>query len=162
MKKLAGIPAPAIAGVIRERTAGAAIATVVAQAISVMISLLILRRRGLPFQFDRSDLRFQENTIRKVTSLGVPIALQDLLVGISFLVLLAIVLVHWIMAGKPMAKVNWKKAGKIAYCAAALLVLGTGMAMIMAFEGLMIPGIIVGVVGIVLGLGIIPIYKGLK
>ena len=82
--------------------------------------------------------------------------------ALGALVLLAIVLVHWIMAGKPMAKVNWKKAGKIAYCAAALLVLGTGMAMIMAFEGLMIPGIIVGVVGIVLVLGIIPIYKGLK
>ena len=72
-------------------TAGAAIATVVAQAISVIISMFILRRRGLPFQFDRTDLRFQGDVIRKVTSLGVPIALQDLLVGISFLVLLAIV-----------------------------------------------------------------------
>lgn len=82
--------------------------------------------------------------------------------ALGALVLLAIVLVHWIMAGKPMAKFNWKKAGKIAYCAAALLVLGSGMAMIMAFEGLMIPGIIVGIVGIVLVLGIIPIYQGLK
>jgi len=78
------------------------------------------------------------------------------------LVLLTIALVRWIMAGKPMAKVNWNKVGKIAYCAAALLVLGTGMAMIMAFEGLMIPGIIVGIVGIVLCLGIIPVFKGLK
>lgn len=76
--------------------------------------------------------------------------------------LLAIALVRWIMAGKPMAKINWSKVGKVAYCAAALLVLGTGMAMIMAFEGLMIPGIIVGIVGIVLGLGMIPVFKGLK
>lgn len=72
-------------------TAGAAIATVAAQMISVIISLLILRRRGLPFQVERSDLRFDGSIIRKVTALGVPIALQDLLVGISFLVLLAIV-----------------------------------------------------------------------
>ena len=82
--------------------------------------------------------------------------------ALGALVLLAIALVRWIMAGKPMAKVNWIKVGKIAYCVAALLVLGTGMAMIMAFEGLMIPGIIVGIVGIVLALGMIPVFKGLK
>ena len=72
-------------------TAGAAMATVAAQMISVVLSLLILRRRELPFQVDRSDLRFNSRIIRKVTALGVPIALQDFLVGISFLVLLAIV-----------------------------------------------------------------------
>ena len=82
--------------------------------------------------------------------------------ALGALVLLAIALVRWIMAGKPMAKVNWNKVGKIAYCVAALLVLGTGMAMIMAFEGMLIPGIIVGIVGIVLGLGMIPVFKGLK
>lgn len=82
--------------------------------------------------------------------------------ALGALVLLAIALVRWIMAGKPVAKVNWNKVGKIAYCVAALLVLGTGMAMIMAFDGLMIPGIIVGIVGIVLGLGMIPVFKGLK
>ncbi len=72
-------------------TAGAAVATVAAQMISVVISLLILRKNGLPFQMDRTDLRFNSSIIRKVTALGVPIALQDFLVGISFLVLLAIV-----------------------------------------------------------------------
>ena len=82
--------------------------------------------------------------------------------ALGALVLLAITLVRWIMAGKPVAKVNWNKVSKIAYCVVALLVLGTGMAMIMAFEGLMIPGIIVGIVGIVLGLGIIPVFRGLK
>lgn len=82
--------------------------------------------------------------------------------ALGALVLLAIGLVRWIMAGKPMAKVDWNKLGKIAYCVAAALVLGTGMAMIMVFENLMIPGILVGIVGIVLGLGIIPVFKGLK
>ena len=82
--------------------------------------------------------------------------------ALGALVLMTIALVRWIMAGKPVAKINWNKAGKIAYCVAAALVLGTGMAMIMAFEGMMIPGIIVGIVGIVLGLGVIPVFKGLK
>lgn len=76
--------------------------------------------------------------------------------------LLVIGLVRWIMAGRPAMKVNWNKVGKIAYCVMAALVLGAGMAMIMAFEGMMIPGIGVGVLGIVLGLGIIPVFKGLK
>ena len=82
--------------------------------------------------------------------------------ALGALVLLAIALVRWIVAGKPIAKVNWNKVGKIAYCVVAVLVLGAGMAMIMAFEGLMIPGIIVGIVGIVLLLGLIPVFKGLK
>ena len=82
--------------------------------------------------------------------------------ALGALVLLAIALVRWIMAGRPIAKVNWNKVGKIAYCVVAVLVLGAGMAMIMAFEGLMIPGIIVGIVGIVLLLGLIPVFKGLK
>ena len=72
-------------------TAGAAVATVAAQMISVIISLLVLRGRKLPFQVKRADLRFDGRIIRNVTALGVPIALQDFLVGISFLVLLAIV-----------------------------------------------------------------------
>ncbi len=72
-------------------TAGAAIATVLAQAVSVTVSMLILKRRQLPFALSVSDLRFQGLIIRKVVALGLPIALQDFLVGISFLVLLAIV-----------------------------------------------------------------------
>ena len=72
-------------------TAGAAIATVAAQMVSVIISMLILHKRDLPFQLGRSDIRFDGSIIRKVTVLGVPIALQDFLVGVSFLVLLAIV-----------------------------------------------------------------------
>lgn len=82
--------------------------------------------------------------------------------ALGALALLVIGLVRWIMAGRPVAKINWNLTGKIAYCVLACLVLGAGMAMIMAFEGLMLPGIAVGVVGIVLALGIIPVFKGLK
>lgn len=72
-------------------TAGAAVATVFAQAVSVLISLLILRRRELPFQFRADSIRFRKPILQRVTMLGLPIAIQDLLVSISFLVLLAIV-----------------------------------------------------------------------
>jgi len=72
-------------------TAGAAIATVFAQAVSVMISLLLIRRKALPFQLQRSHIRFDRRIVSEVVGLGLPIALQDLLVGISFLVIQAIV-----------------------------------------------------------------------
>lgn len=71
--------------------AGAALATVFAQAVSVVLSLVIIKRRALPFTFTRQDIRFRGGIIRQILFLGIPIALQDLLVSISFLVILAIV-----------------------------------------------------------------------
>lgn len=71
--------------------AGAALATVGSQTVSVLISLLILRRRALPFQFSRAHIRLDGGILRRMVTFGAPIALQDLLVGLSFLVILAIV-----------------------------------------------------------------------
>jgi len=71
--------------------AGAAIATVFAQAVSVLLSLLIIRRKQLPFEFARRLIRPAADHIKQILKLGTPIALQDLLVSISFLVIIAIV-----------------------------------------------------------------------
>ena len=70
---------------------GAAIATIFAQAMSVVLSVFIIRKRHLPFDFSRKDIRPNAAHIRSILRLGVPIALQDLLVSISLLVILAIV-----------------------------------------------------------------------
>ena len=82
--------------------------------------------------------------------------------ALGIAVLLAIALVRWIQVGKPIAQINWQSVGKISYIVVSALVLGVGMSMIMAFEGMMIPGMIVGMAGIVMLLGIIPVVKGLK
>ena len=71
--------------------AGAALATILAQGVSVALCLLVIRRRGLPFSFSRRNLRPQAAVLARTLRLGAPIALQDLLVSISFLVILAIV-----------------------------------------------------------------------
>lgn len=71
--------------------AGAALATVAAQALSVLLSLVIIMRRRLPFRLSRSDIRMDRLIVGRILRLGTPMALQDLLVSISFLVLLAIV-----------------------------------------------------------------------
>jgi len=71
--------------------AGAALATVAAQAASVLLSLAVIRRRTLPFTIGKKNLRFERRLVGRILALGTPIALQDLLVSISFLVILAIV-----------------------------------------------------------------------
>lgn len=70
---------------------GAAIATVFAQAVSVVLSLLIIQKQTLPFQFTVKDIRAKGVYMKEIMKLGTPIAFQDLLVNISFLVIIAIV-----------------------------------------------------------------------
>jgi putative MATE family efflux protein len=71
-------------------TAGAAIATVAAQAVSVALSLVIIRRQKLPFRLTRKDIRFNPQVGRFV-KIGIPIALQEILTQISFLALCAFI-----------------------------------------------------------------------
>lgn len=80
-----------LVAVFKLGAAGAAYATIFAQAISVVLSLFIIRRRELPFTFSIKDIRPKKVHIREILFLGIPIALQDLLVSISFLVIIAIV-----------------------------------------------------------------------
>lgn len=72
-------------------TEGAAIATVFAQLVSVVISFAVIRRKELPFTLHRESIRIHKPTLLRTTGLGAPIALQDMLVSISFLIILAIV-----------------------------------------------------------------------
>lgn len=70
---------------------GAALATVLAQGFSVLLSLIIIKKRGLPFPFSRKQIRFERAIVGKVVGVGAPIALQDGLVAVSFLAIAAIV-----------------------------------------------------------------------
>ena len=69
---------------------GAALATVIAQNCSVVFALLALKKADLGVRISRSDLRLQKDIIRKVSAIGLPIALQDGLIQISFLAITAI------------------------------------------------------------------------
>jgi Na+-driven multidrug efflux pump len=71
--------------------AGAALATVASQGISVIVCVYKIRRNGLPFSFRMKNIRVNKSIISRIVRLGSPIALQDLLVSISFLVIAAIV-----------------------------------------------------------------------
>ena len=66
------------------------------------------------------------------------------------------------MSGAAPIKVNAKVVGKVVYGVISSLVLGLGMSMVMVFEGMMLLGIVVGIVGIVMLLFLIPMCIGLK
>ena len=80
--------------------------------------------------------------------------------AIGAIVLLVQSIVAWIRSGRKI-KINWKMAGKVLYGVFAALVLGMGMCMILVWN-LMLPGILVGILGIVLLLMLIPMCIGLK
>lgn len=72
--------------------AGAALATVLAQLISVVVSVIVIRKRkALPFTFSKDMIRFRKKIILKELKLGAPVALQELFVGTSFIVIQAVV-----------------------------------------------------------------------
>ena len=71
---------------------GAALATVISQACSVILCLFIIKKRGLPFPFSLSNLKKKQGrNILRTVKLGAPIALQSTLVNISFLVITSLI-----------------------------------------------------------------------
>ena len=76
--------------VFKMNVAGAALATVMAQAVSVVLSILIIRKQKLPFTLKREDIRFNEE-VPRIIKVGAPIAVQELLTQLSFLALCAFI-----------------------------------------------------------------------
>lgn len=70
--------------------AGAAIATVTAQALSVIFAVMLLLKKALPFAITKKDFRLNTQC-RKFLKIGLPLALQEFLTQISFLALCAFV-----------------------------------------------------------------------
>lgn len=70
--------------------AGAAIATVLAQAVSVILSIVIIRKTELPFTMKKEDICFNKE-ISHFVKIGTPIAFQEILTNLSFLALCAFI-----------------------------------------------------------------------
>lgn len=78
-------------GVCKLDVAGAALATVLAQLVSVILSAAIIRRQKLPISFSLSQCRIYSSELKKILNVGIPIALQETMVQISFLVVNSII-----------------------------------------------------------------------
>lgn len=78
-----------VAGLHMDAT-GAAIATVAAQALSVVLAIILLIKKNLPFTITKQDFSFNVQC-PKFLSIGLPLALQEFLTQLSFLALCAFV-----------------------------------------------------------------------
>ena len=87
---------------------------------------------------------------------------EGIIVGaIGAVILLAMVLIRRKMDGKPMIVLSGKAIGTALLAIAGAIVLGVGMCMVMVWD-MLVWGIVVGIIGIVLLLCLIPVVKGLK
>ena len=71
-----------LVGVFHMDVAGAAIATVLAQFVSVVVSLAVLRKQALPIRFSLKQCRFYPRELRMILHVGIPIAVQETMVQI--------------------------------------------------------------------------------
>lgn len=83
------------------------------------------------------------------------------LTAVGGVALVVMGIVALVKTNKEKLPINWKMVGKISFGVIAALILGLGMCMIMVWN-LMVWGIIVGIVGLVMLLFLIPMFLGLK
>lgn len=71
--------------------AGVAIATVTAQSVSFIFSLLFILKKGMAFEFTRNNIRFELETTKAIFKIGIPMGVQSVLINLSFMFITAII-----------------------------------------------------------------------
>ena len=80
-----------LVGKFHMRAAGAAWATITAQALSVIISLIYLARNNFFSGYTLEDFKIEGQKLRSLVKIGLPSSVQSLVVSLSFLTLTALV-----------------------------------------------------------------------
>lgn len=70
---------------------GAGIATTMAQAGSVLFAIIYLRKKGLGYKFVKKDLKPEKRMVGRIIKIGGPVAIQNIMVGVSFLFITAVI-----------------------------------------------------------------------
>lgn len=66
---------------------GAALATIIAQAFSSLIALIFMMKRPFAFSITKSHFHWHFDTVKNILLSGIPIALQDGFIQVSFLII---------------------------------------------------------------------------
>ena len=77
-------------GIMGLGPAGAALGTTLSQTISVVFSLVVILRKKSGISLERRDLHPQRDTMGRLLRIGVPVAAQDGLIQIAFIVITVI------------------------------------------------------------------------
>jgi len=87
-----------LVGVFDMKAGGAAIATVIAQALSLIISIIYLIRRRFAFDFKLKSFIIHKDKLKKLLSVGLPTSLQNSISSISFLTLTSLINAYGVYA----------------------------------------------------------------
>lgn len=71
--------------------AGAALGTTLSQTISVVISLIVILKKTTGIRLSKKDFKPKRQTMHSILKIGIPVALQDGLIQISFILITVIV-----------------------------------------------------------------------
>lgn len=77
-------------GIFDMKATGAAIGTVLSQTISVIISIIFIAKKGLGISLKKAYFKLEKAVLGSIIGVGLPIAIQDGFIQISFLVITAI------------------------------------------------------------------------
>ena len=74
-------------GYFKMGAAGAALGTTLSQTVSVIVSLVAMKKLNIGIKLKRSDLKPDKKTVGSLFKIGVPVAAQDGFIQISFLII---------------------------------------------------------------------------
>ena len=74
-------------GALHLGSAGAALGTTLSQAVSVAVSLIVIRKRNIGVPLVREDFKPDRQAMGSILKIGVPVALQDGLIQVAFIVI---------------------------------------------------------------------------
>lgn len=77
-------------GVFGLEAAGAALGTTLAQTVSVLVSLVLIRRRRMGLSFGKEYRKPRKNMMMQILKIGIPVAVQDGFIQIAFMVITVI------------------------------------------------------------------------
>ena len=74
-------------GLLGLDAAGAALGTTIAQAISVVVSMVVILKRKGGIRLEKSDFRPKRMTMKNILKVGVPVCLQDGFIQVAFMII---------------------------------------------------------------------------
>ena len=80
-----------LTGYFHMGAAGVAIATVCAQGVSFIFSLVFIMKKGMSFPFSKKDIKFDGTITKRIFQIGVPMGIQSVLINLSFMFITSII-----------------------------------------------------------------------
>lgn len=69
---------------------GAALGTTISQAVSVIVSLIVIVKMKTGIKIKKSDFKIEKSTISEILKIGVPVAIQDGFIQVAFIIITVI------------------------------------------------------------------------